>query len=264
MKNKKITMLELFKLIADNKPPKKIRWKYALLNIDKIYTWYDWAQGYYEENHGGKFKYKLLAYMNEQFSKILNSIVEILPEENEMKEMVYQKDEKIEVLYHDFYKGYEFYIMNLGAHPTAYVNVINNKLLAMKDYNDIDISVHGCLTFSEDSLYINNETRAVKGWFIGWDYAHYGDYVGYDVNLPIDVRKRLKKWTTEEIYEDVKSVIEQCINYKENDEWEDIGIIENIDNFTIGDLVELNAKTINQLIKNQKYLKEKLESKDEN
>ncbi len=50
---------------------------------------------------------------------------------------------------------------------------------------------------------------------------------------------------------------------EENDEWEDIGIIENIDNFTIGDLIELNAKTINQLIKNQKYLKEKLESKNE-
>ena len=72
---------------------------------------------------------------------------------------------------------------------------------------------------------------------------------------------------------------------EENDEWEDIeeidilqdilstdkigALIENIgeiqiiDDFAVGNLTELNSKVINKLIKNQKYLKEKLESKDE-
>ena len=82
MKNKEITMLELFKLIAEGNPPKKIHWKYSDLN-DDTYIWYDHACGYYEEGHAGEMGYKLLAYRNEQFSKILNSIVEILPEEND-------------------------------------------------------------------------------------------------------------------------------------------------------------------------------------
>ena len=138
-----------------------------------------------------------------------------------MKEMVYQKDRKTEILYHGFYKDYEFYILNLGTHPTAYVNVINNNLLVMKDYDEIDIDVHGGLTYSQDCLYINDEREKVKGWFIGWDYAHYDDYDGYEINLPKELSTYGKKWTTEEIFEDVKDVIDQCVDYKdtkENDE----------------------------------------------
>ena len=50
---------------------------------------------------------------------------------------------------------------------------------------------------------------------------------------------------------------------EENDEWEDIEEIKNIDDFAVGNLTELNSKVINKLIKNQKYLKERLESKDD-
>lgn len=42
---------------------------------------------------------------------------------------------------------------------------------------------------------------------IGWDYSHAGDYSSYYEN---DIYfQDEKKWTTEEIYEEVKSVIEQ-------------------------------------------------------
>ena len=53
---------------------------------------------------------------------------------------------------------------------------------------------------------------------------------------------------------------------EENNEWEDIEeLAEYIytENYT-KESIEYNRKVINQLIKNQKYLKEKLESKDEN
>ncbi len=131
-----------------------------------------------------------------------------------MKEMLYQPEKKIEVLYNGIYKGYEFYILNLGTHPTAYVNVKNNVLLNKKNYDDIDINVHGGLTYSEDHLWIENK-KEIKGWFIGWDYAHAGDFSGYYFNFNnfISTLKLNKQWTTEEIYEDVKSVIEQCIIY---------------------------------------------------
>ena len=135
-------------------------------------------------------------------------------EENEMKEMVYQPEFKREILYHGFYKNYEFYIMNLGTYPTAYVNVFSNNLLTIKNYNDINIEIHGGLTYSKDYLCINNKSEKVKGWFIGWDYAHIDDYTGYEEKLPEHLRTHGKKWTTQEIFEDVKDVIEQCINYK--------------------------------------------------
>ena len=50
---------------------------------------------------------------------------------------------------------------------------------------------------------------------------------------------------------------------EENDEWEDIEEIDNIGFMTIEDGFNFLKKTTNLLIKNQKYLKEKLDGKDD-
>ena len=49
---------------------------------------------------------------------------------------------------------------------------------------------------------------------MGWDYAHYGDYAGYEDKLPIGLRTEGKRWTTEEIFKDVKEVCYQVQNRK--------------------------------------------------
>ncbi len=295
MKNKMITIYELMGLIKDDKVPKKIK-------IDNRE---------YDYNLGDYYSTKGVSLLNDynlrlcSIEEILEAKVEILSEENEMKEMIYQKDRKVEILYSGTYKGYDFYIMNLGTHPTAYVNVCNNKLLNGKECDKLDIDVHGGLTYSEDELYINDEKEKVKGWFIGWDYAHYNDYAGYEMDMREEIRSNGKKWTTEEIYEDVKDVIEQCINCKpfieindikfnnkeeaidyvnnyfipeKNDEWEDICELLDDSRYNFSDrqngmtqddrrLLDSNFKTlgetINQLIKNQRKIIEKLESKNE-
>ena len=278
MENKTITMYELIGLIKDDKAPKKIK-----IDNDIWYFVKRDDENYYIDKEEYCFDCCQLGFDYYIEENKLDTIVEILPEENEMKEMIYKKDRKIEILYHGFYKDYEFYIMNLGIHPTAYVNVIDNKLLAMKDYHDIDINVHGGLTYSENKLYINDKREKVSGWFIGWDYGHYNDYAGYEMNLPEEIRSNGKKWTTEEIFKDVKNVIEQCINYieenkeKQIDEWEDIEELEQIisskaiyDNYeditkdihNIVETIDNLVISFNQLIKNQKYLKERLD-KDE-
>ena len=259
MKNKKVTIYELLGLIKDGKAPKEIK-----IN-NKVFEWAG-------KNYIGGNCFLLSFISIENEIDIPNLKVEILSEEDEMKKMVYQKDRKTELLYSGTYKGYDFYIMNLGTHPTAYVNVCNNKLLNGKNWDKLDIDVHGGLTYSADHLYIN-AIKEVKGWFIGWDYAHYNDYAGYEMDMPENLRSNGKKWTTEEIYEDVKKVIEQCINYKENDEWEDIDEIElelrgdckyayASKNYTSYEFPKEIADTINQLIKNQKYLKERLDKYD--
>lgn len=94
--------------------------------------------------------------------------------------------------------GLLYYILNLGTHPTAYIKLPNNSNI---DENEID--VHGGITYSEDHLWINDNEK-IDGKFIGWDYAHYMDYGGYEELLPKEMRTGGKKWTTKEIYEEVR------------------------------------------------------------
>lgn len=121
------------------------------------------------------------------------------------KQMEYGIKRKVEVLLEGTYKGYQFYILNLGTHPTAYIEIPRGSKLFRKDYNDIDISIHGGLTYADDHLQdIKKDT-----WFIGWDYAHLGDYFGADLFFNINDNGQVRKWTTEEIFEDVVYAIEQ-------------------------------------------------------
>lgn len=120
--------------------------------------------------------------------------------EKAIKKMEYQEHGKMELLHDDIYKDYHYYILNLGTHPTAYVEIPEGHKLWGVEYSNIkDIDVHGGLTYSSKQLmHIKS-----NNWFIGWDYAHWNDYmVGINEG---------KKWTTEEIIEDCKSVIEQVI-----------------------------------------------------
>lgn len=137
-----------------------------------------------------------------------------------MKEMEYSKKRKIEVLDTGEYIGYTYYIMNLGTHPTAYVKVPNKLVQNFKEYEysfEIPIEVHGGITYFENHLRISEESE-IKGDFVGWDYAHAGDYAGYYVD---DLFKFGlgdlfdKKWTTQEILEDVKDVCKQLKKMEE-------------------------------------------------
>lgn len=138
------------------------------------------------------------------------------------KEMKYQINRKCEVLAEAKYKGYQFYILNLGTHPTAYIEIPTGNILFGKTYcelydNGIDIEVHGGLTYSKNIL--NLEKSKKEGWFIGWDYSHCYDYSGYEEMYPIELQSDGKKWTTKEILEDVFTAIEQIIEI-ENKKYE--------------------------------------------
>jgi len=147
----------------------------------------------------------------------LKEIQEMIPrytngKEITYKQMVYQAERKFEILFEGKYMGYQFYIMNLGTHPTAYIEIPETSKFFGKTYDEIydmetDIDVHGGLTYSRNHLLGGEENT----WFIGWDYAHAGDYAGYSEMYPELSRLSIhdKKWTTEEIFEDVVRAIEQ-------------------------------------------------------
>lgn len=118
-----------------------------------------------------------------------------------MREMVYKRRlSGAEVLHSGSHQGFDFIILNLGTHPTAYVRLPTKHEYFGKDYSYIDIDTHGGLTYASDSVTGSNK----KGWWIGWDYAHSGDYTYYD-----SYSLEGKRYTTLDVLDDVKDVIEQ-------------------------------------------------------
>jgi len=92
------------------------------------------------------------------------------------------------------YKGVKFRIVSYGTHPCAYVDLPEGHKYVDMEPDNIPVNCHGGLTYK-------------KGNTIGWDYGHFGDYFGGNFTL-FSVAKR---WTTLEIYTEVKNVIDQVL-----------------------------------------------------
>lgn len=109
-----------------------------------------------------------------------------LTEDERVKEMVYSKERKREMLATGYYFGLLYYVLNLGTHPTAYVKIPESHwLYNIDDYDAMPINCHGGLTFVGNVLRVGEqEVCEIKGKFIGWDYAHCDDYTPYYDDLP--------------------------------------------------------------------------------
>ena len=125
-----------------------------------------------------------------------------------MKQMIYSavrtQPEQLAV---GEYKGFDYYVLSMGTHPCAYIDVTDTDLNG-KDLCVIDLECHGGITYAEKSL----QTVDKKGWFIGWDYAHYGDYTGDQMMFPEDIQMGGREWKTEEIVAECKAVIDRILN----------------------------------------------------
>ena len=129
-----------------------------------------------------------------------------------MIKMEYKKrcQENIQILDEGIYNNYHYVIVSFGSHPCAYVELPKKHKWYGLHEDNIPISCHGGLTYSSTQGIIcplNNPNHR-DGYWIGWDYAHYGDYVYNNFN-DFGFALGEKYWTTEEIFEDVKEVINQ-------------------------------------------------------
>lgn len=126
-----------------------------------------------------------------------------------------------EVLARGKYRNYPFIILSVGDYPAAYVCLPEGHPYFGKTLREISIighkkdhklTAHGGLTYAQDRVYKSN----IKDrWWVGWDYAHVGDYLAF---LPESIRlgnDTLKKWTREEIIVEVKQVVDQLVNINE-------------------------------------------------
>lgn len=128
-----------------------------------------------------------------------------------VKEMVYSNTKHREILVSDTYKGFTYYVISYGTHPCGYVEIPKEHLYYGKHMFDDDVAnieVHGGITFSDNTSHWAKFEGKPDGWLIGWDYAHYGDYVFHSSNYGIESFGE-KKWSTTEIIADCKAVIDQ-------------------------------------------------------
>lgn len=123
-----------------------------------------------------------------------------------MKPMIYGAKRIIEVLDEGYFEDYHYCIISFGTHPAAYIELPRWHQYYGKEYYNIDIDCHGGLTFSTNNgLQIINS----EGFWIGWDYAHFDDYNGFEAIYPEYLQTNGKKWATEEILKEIKDVILQ-------------------------------------------------------
>lgn len=126
-----------------------------------------------------------------------------------MKEMIYQKQRTLpNILDSGNINGYEYRIISYGTHPCAYVALPRtHKYYSQyrKLYMNPIIKVHGNITYAKNELLV--EQKKQQNHWIGWDYAHYGDYVGSIADIiSADINK---KWNTKDILKEIQFVIKQ-------------------------------------------------------
>lgn len=123
------------------------------------------------------------------------------------------------ILYLGIYKNYNFLIVNLGTHPTAYVRVPKTHPFYLKTYDDCNPSNSNSFdqvfTFSDSSANFAEylDQPIPDGWYLGVDYAHLGDWTGL-LSDEENIRREHRKYTTEEIILDCERIIEYLINYE--------------------------------------------------
>ena len=113
------------------------------------------------------------------------------------------------------YKDFIFFVLNMGTHPTAYVQIPENHPYFGKDYegcNPPHNFLGGPFTFADSSTVFAEklDTPIPDGWYLGWDYAHLGDWLGYRSDEE-NLQQENRKYTTEEIIIDCETVIEHLI-----------------------------------------------------
>lgn len=126
-----------------------------------------------------------------------------------MTEMIYRKTRHTEILDEGTYNGFHYAIVSYGSHPCAYVELPKGHKYYGENYDDIPIDCYRGLTYSSERgiMFPEDNPNHRDGFWIGWDYAHLGDHfetIATNEDFFYD-----KKWTTEEIFEEVKNVINQ-------------------------------------------------------
>ena len=74
------------------------------------------------------------------------------------------------------YKGHHLVCVFVHDHRCGYIGLPQGHLLENKDYDEIDLEIHGGLTFASNGFHFKKDGY---NYYIGFDCAHI--YDGYDI-----------------------------------------------------------------------------------
>lgn len=105
------------------------------------------------------------------------------------------------------YKGIPFYIIETSmGWPCCYIDVEPVLEFEFELESSLDeINCHGGCTYADYRLRVGNEV--FRGKILGWDYAHWGDWVPY---VHSDCQGH--KWTLDELRAEVFEVIDDLLD----------------------------------------------------
>lgn len=122
---------------------------------------------------------------------------------------------------HKTYKGFKYMVLQMTlGHLCGYVQVPKGHPYYGKDYEAMNIDCHGGLTYSSMSdgkpykmTEIDYSKYFTKGFWIGFDYAHSGDWSFYHADSEFN-----KKYNTMtqpfEVEKECMHVIDQLVKIK--------------------------------------------------
>lgn len=106
-----------------------------------------------------------------------------------------------------YYCGYAYVVRSTGNHPCAYIGC--EHFARPLDELKCILNVHGGITYNTRQDPILDGLNPELEW-IGWDYAHVGDYQMLFEKYPEDYaqeRSEAKRYTVPEIMIDIQNVI---------------------------------------------------------
>ena len=121
---------------------------------------------------------------------------------------LYNNTDKRQVVEIGTTDNYLYVITSMGTHPCAYLVLPDSHPCSHLTCREQPLTIHE-ITYSK-SVDDFDGINIPDAWIVGWDYAHYGDYIH---------NRRSKdghKYTLEEIREDVEDMSENLATYEED------------------------------------------------
>jgi hypothetical protein len=159
----------------------------------------DWFSGRVYDDFGREIK--------------LNSVYDLwsfLENQREVYEKISETYRERRIIAYGRYRGISYYIMQRPAGPCAYLNVTSTPLDGSIQHELNFIDCHGGITWADNGVSGLELDQDIHHWFIGWDYAHFGDWDPYI--------KEGRIWTTDEIAQECRDVIDKLADSYKNGE----------------------------------------------
>lgn len=142
-----------------------------------------------------------------------------------MLEMNYETRHEAIILCEKNFGDFGIVVVSYGSHPCAYIRVPDELIKKIETregckssedgfYDYVDAYPHGGFTYFGTGSFSD---EIIKGNYLGWDYAHAGDYTYTDIpEMGLFFNNYgEKKWTTKEIYDEALEVLSELrTNYE--------------------------------------------------